>query len=806
MEHRHRSGPLKQQNKSFKAGRHDSKGTIKRRAAGKVETNSGVRQSVKASAVVNSRQHEMRQKQLKQSQSKRAESIERARLGLPELAAPRIVCIISLSEGVNMNKLKSNLLSKFELSAEEQSAFLNTVCLTSKVRASVMACDFREVNRLMDYIKLADIVLFAIDAQTFTGTLDQVAERTCSVIKAQGVPSSMLLLQNLDKVPQKKKNDLKKQITTLYHFHFPEEPKVLAADTPEEHAQILRFVESMHINDIQWRNYRPYLLVEKMENDVSGNLVVTGFVRGNNMSAKQVVHLPGVGDFQIAKIEEGCDPHETKYKRAKAAGQTMAMDTELKILDQSTPEERDTLQTHNIPDYNEQEQTMPTNEEIAMAANRKKVLVPKGTSSYQASWYLDEEGEGDDGEGFMDDEMMENAADEDGMAEGDEEEETAAQEAGEEEELEELELNQDKWKGKTKEDIEKIKEQEEQDDMKDGDDDDDDESEDEVDEKDREQNEFEFPDEVQTPENFPCRVRYSKYRGLKSFRSSPWDAMENLPIDYARIFQFHSFNQSMKASIAIQDKAPVKPDTYVRITLVNGPITTAPPVLREPMILSGLMRYENKVSVLHFAVEKHRSHDDVIKSKEEVFFHIGFRKYSANPIYSISAPNCDKQKYEPYLFAGRNSVATIFAPITFPPAPLLVFRDSSCEQLVATGHLLSVNPDRIICKRIILTGRIAKALSRKFVTIRDMFYYPEDIEWFKKIELYTKYGRVGHIKESLGTHGRMKCLFDGKMDQSDTVCLNLYKRVYPKWVLPLSEEELQAQQQQKQQIQNDMEN
>lgn len=136
-------------------------------------------------------------------------------------------------------------------------------------------------------------------------------------------------------------------------------------------------------------------------------------------------------------------------------------------------------------------------------------------------------------------------------------------------------------------------------------------------------------------------------------------------------------------------------------------------------------------------------------------------------------------KFERYLRHGVTSVATMYLPICFGRNLPAVFRKLD-GTLVAMGSLLSVDPTRIIAKRYILTGHPYK-VHTKTATIRYMFFSSEDVHYFKPIQLHTKKGRIGYIKESLGMHGYFKAGFDGPIDQMDTICLSLYKRCFPKW-------------------------
>ena len=66
------------------------------------------------------------------------------------------------------------------------------------------------------------------------------------------------------------------------------------------------------------------------------------------------------------------------------------------------------------------------------------------------------------------------------------------------------------------------------------------------------------------------------------------------------------------------------------------------------------------------------------------------------------------------------------------------------------GSLRSCNPDRIVLKKVVLSGYPVKVQKKKAV-VRWMFHNPEDIRWFRPVDLWTKHGRRGQIKVRAAT-------------------------------------------------------
>ena len=96
-----------------------------------------------------------------------------------------------------------------------------------------------------------------------------------------------------------------------------------------------------------------------------------------------------------------------------------------------------------------------------------------------------------------------------------------------------------------------------------------------------------------------------------------------------------------------------------------------------------------------------------------------------------------------------------------------------------TGHPFKVHKKTATIRYMFFNAGVSSSLSQTSPSLNVAI--ADDVAYFAPVQLSTKYGRTGHIRESLGTHGYFKAHFDGPINQMDTVCMALYKRVFPKW-------------------------
>ncbi|CAJ07007.1 conserved hypothetical protein [Leishmania major strain Friedlin] len=564
-----------------------------------------------------------------------------------------------------------------------------------------------------------------------------------AAINSQGTPSVVVVIQNLHTFADRQRQKVLKIHQRYFNSVLSDTTKVVPVVSQDDYTKILRHMQVSKIRTLKWRDQHPYMAVEeKAYNPETQELTITGHLRGMPLSATQLVHLTNHGTFQVCKIEEVRKGDERVLIETSEAAQRESLQqvqANSTLEDDGFPTDADVLYHQEI-------------------AGTHKIRVPAGVSSDQAAWYDTEENIVKDSAPKHQHITMD---DEDAFA-------------GDAMSYRTTQTDVDFLKAEDVVRLERMTDEERILEM----------------EKLKELSEEETwnPDMVDTPVNIPARQRFAKYRGMRSFHTGRWDPAENLPPQYAYIYKLQGYSRIRESAIDACEGGMAEVGMCIAITLVNVPQSVWNACERCLLIASGQLQHEQKWSVLHFQVQRASELDEPIKSKTPMLAHIGFRKFYVSPLFSDISSG-DRSKFARFFHEGdRFRMATFFGPISYNPCPLLLFQVPSLEEqaegnplrLACFGGSLPPNPETLLLKRAVLSGRVA-VIHKKQVVVKYMFFNDEDIKWFQPVDLYTKFGRRGKITKPVGTHGLFKAVLNDQIMQHDVVCMDLFKRVFPKW-------------------------
>lgn len=656
----------------------------------------------------------------------------------------------------------------------------------------------RDLSACLDAARVADFVVLVLSADV---EVDDLGELILRSVESQGLSTLFTVVQGLNKIePAKQRNSVLDSLRSyITHFH-PDQHKIYSLENRQECSNLMRSLCSTTPKGIKWRDDRSWMLVEDVRfgDSDEASTILTGVVRGKGLKADRLVQVGDWGTFKVEKITSA-----PLSKRGKKSDEGMGMDDEAeKPLDLPTEDQDDLVDL--APEemlMNDADGDVDLDDATSVAPSVKKGVllddhhyfsedeedqtvekrrVPKGTSKYQAAWYLDdnvsESGsdmtdieiqEEDDDEDAVPEDGMEGMAD-DGQTEAGPSEyprsEAPFMELDDDEDAAQLAQYRSKKRNEAEDDIE-------------------------------------FPDEIELHPHVLARERLARYRGLKSLRTSPWEQDEDRayePEEWRRLLQVQAYQASRVRSVREALVGGVQAGTRVHVYIKGVPADVkANYDPARPTPLFSLLRHENKRAAVNFLINLSSDHPKSIKSKEELIIQYGPRRFVINPQFSQgdNTPN-DVHKYCRFLHPGQSAVATFMGPVIWGSVPALFFKRSAPDEekgedesdlpltLVGTGTALPPSTSRVIAKRIVLTGH-PYHIHKKIVTIRYMFFSREDVEWFKALPLWTRRGRSGYVKEPLGTHGYFKATFDGRINPQDSIGVSLYKRVWPRNATPV---------------------
>ena len=164
-----------------------------------------------------------------------------------------------------------------------------------KTSVQFLPLRYGDVYSALDACRVADYVVFVLSS---TVEVDKCGDTLLRTLQTQGLPDVVTTLHPDASLDQKSRAGVLKSLLSFIQYFVPSQTRVYDIHSSSDRLNALRSLCEGKPSDVRWRENRTYMLGE----DVAwseGVLRVTGYVRGSQLSADRLVHIPGHGDYQI---------------------------------------------------------------------------------------------------------------------------------------------------------------------------------------------------------------------------------------------------------------------------------------------------------------------------------------------------------------------------------------------------------------------------------------------------------------------------------------------------------------------------
>jgi len=259
---------------------------------------------------------------------------------LPEEAPPLLVAVVGPPQ-VGKTTLIKSLVRRYTKQTLSVPTGPLTVVTSKRRRLTFIECPSDSLASMIDIAKVVDIVLLMIDGKY---GFEMETMEFLNVLSSSGMPGNVFgILTKLDLFT--KQDTLRAQKKRLKHRFWGELYQgaklfylsgVVNGRYPDrEILNLSRFLSVMkNPRPLVWRNSHPYALADRFEDmtapqDIEKNpkcdrtVAVYGYLRGTNFPAQGGrVHIPGLGDLDVANIEARPDPCPTPFQKQALEKQT----------------------------------------------------------------------------------------------------------------------------------------------------------------------------------------------------------------------------------------------------------------------------------------------------------------------------------------------------------------------------------------------------------------------------------------------------------------------------------------------------